>query len=94
MRPWFWAWLVVAVAAGLVAALMRDRASAPFAAGAVLATAIEGLGGSPAWEWAAFAGVSFVLFVALNRRVYRPRHAHDPAGRHSAAHRARSGDDV
>lgn len=93
MRPWFWGWLVVAVAAGLLAAVTRDRGAAPFAVGAAVATAIEGLGGTPGWEWGAFVGVSVVLFVALNRRAYRRKHAHDAAGRHSSSHGARDAHD-
>ena len=83
MRLWFWAWMIVAagIAVGSVAA--RDRASAPFAVGAICAAALEAAGGTPGAEWLAFAGVSSVAFVALNRRHHRRRHGWTGAGRHS-----------
>ena len=74
MRPWFWGWLVTFIVLAVVSALARDRASAPFAAGAAAATALEALRASPGWEWAAFLCVSMVLFVAVNRERYRGRH--------------------
>jgi membrane protein implicated in regulation of membrane protease activity len=89
MQVWFWGWVVTAVAAGLLAALARDRTAAPFAVGAASAAAIEAVWGQPAWEWIAFLAVSVVLFIALNRRWYRPKHGHDPHGRHSRSHAAR-----
>lgn len=74
MRPWFWAWLVAAVTIAVVSALARDRASAPFAAGAAAATLLEAFKAPPSAEWAAFLAVSVALFVAVNRRRYRGRH--------------------
>ncbi len=84
MRAWFWAWLVVALAIGIVSALTRDRASSPFAAGALAAAALEALHGSPVWEWTAFLGVSAVLFLAVNSAWYRRRHGSRGLGRHAA----------
>jgi len=83
---WFWGWLVVAASTAVVAVVMRDRTAIPFAVGAAAAALVEATLGKPAWEWAAFGGVSIVLFVALNRRTYRKRHTHDPKGRHSRSH--------
>jgi hypothetical protein len=75
VRPWFWGWLVAFVALAVTSALARDRASAPFAAGAAAATALEAFRASPGLEWAAFLVVSVVVFLAVNRRRYRGRHA-------------------
>jgi membrane protein implicated in regulation of membrane protease activity len=91
VRLWFWGWLIVAAAIALTSAVMRDRASAPFAAGAAVSALVEALGGSPGWEWVAFAGVSSVLFVAFNRRRQRARHARSAAGRHHASHAPKHG---
>lgn len=75
VRPWFWGWLVAFVALALTSALARDRASAPFAAGAAAATALEAFRASPSLEWTAFLAVSVAVFLAVNRRRYRGRHA-------------------
>ena len=83
MRLWFWAWVVVAIGIAVGSAAARDRASAPFAVGAVCAAAVEAAGGTPAAEWLVFAGVSSVVFVALNRRRHRRRHGWTGGGRHS-----------
>jgi membrane protein implicated in regulation of membrane protease activity len=90
VRLWFWGWLVVAVAIAFVSAATRDRASVPFAAGAVAAALVEALFGSPGWEWIAFVAVSSALFVAVNRRPgYRPRHTPGGGvGRHSPSRRS------
>jgi membrane protein implicated in regulation of membrane protease activity len=85
---WFWGWLVVAAAAAVVEAVIRDRSAVPFAVGAASAAGVEAMLGEPAWEWAVFIAVSSVLFVALNRRRYRKRHSHDPKGRHSRSRRS------
>lgn len=102
MRPWFWGWLIACVGIALASLLARDRASAPFAAGAAAATVLEAFRASPSAEWAAFLIVSAVLFVAVNRARYRGRHAHGSAARsdpeadappHRPKHaRGRSGD--
>ncbi len=67
MRIWFWAWVVVAVAIAVVSALARDRYSAPWAAGAACAAALEAVRSDPLWQWVAFLVVSMIVFVALNR---------------------------
>ncbi|MDO8964598.1 MAG: hypothetical protein Q7W30_08940 [Coriobacteriia bacterium] len=74
MRPWFWGWLIAAAALALVSLVTRDRATAPFAAGAFTATALEAFRASPAVEWSAFLVVSSVVFIAVNRHRYRARH--------------------
>jgi hypothetical protein len=76
------------VAAGIAAAsaLARDRASAPFAVGAACAAVLEAAGGTPGAEWLVFVGVSSVVFVAVNRKRHRRRHAWTGAERHSAGH--------
>jgi len=84
---WFWGWVVVAVSAGAVALLFRDRTAWPFAMGAAAAALVEALWRAPAWEWIALVAVSSVTFVALNRVRYRKRHSHEPRGRHSTAAR-------
>jgi membrane protein implicated in regulation of membrane protease activity len=84
VRLWFWAWLLVAAGIAVGSAIARDRASAPFAVGAACAAALEAAGGSPGAEWLVFAGVSSVVFVAVNRRPHRRRHGYTGAGRHSA----------
>jgi len=71
---WFWAWIVVAAVIAVVSALTRDRYSAPWAAGAGAAAALDALGVAPAWQWIAFLGVSSALFVAVNRIRYAGRH--------------------
>lgn len=83
MRVWFWAWVIVGVGIAAASAAARDRASAPFAVGAIGAAALEALGGTPAAEWLVFAGVSSAVFVALNRRRHRRRHGWTGSGRHS-----------
>lgn len=75
MPLWFWAWVIVAAAIGVVSALTRDRFSAPWAAGAAVAAGLVALDAAPGWEWIAFIAVSSVLFVAINRVRYRGRHA-------------------
>jgi len=82
VRLWFWAWAIVAVGIAVGSALGRDRYSAPFAVGAVCAAALEAAGGSPGAAWLVFAGVSSAVFVAVNRRRHRPRHARAASGRH------------
>jgi len=84
VRIWFWAWLIVAVLVAVVAAVMRDRFSAPWAAGAACAAGLEVLHADPAWQWLAFLVVSSALFVVLNQR---PRYA----ARHRRAARPRVG---
>lgn len=75
MRPWFWGWLVAFVALAVTSALARDRASAPFAAGAAVATLLEAFRAAPGLEWTAFLVVSATVFLAVNSRHYRGRHA-------------------
>ena len=82
MRLWFWAWVIVAAGIAVGSALARDRASAPFAFGAACAAALEAAGGSPGTEWLVFAGVSSVVFIAVNRRRHRRRHAWTGTGSH------------
>jgi membrane protein implicated in regulation of membrane protease activity len=86
VRLWFWAWMIVAVGIAAASALARDRASAPFAVGAVCAAALEAAGGTPGAEWLVFAGISSVVFVAVNRVRHRRRHGRNGAGRHSVGH--------
>lgn len=81
MRPWFWGWLVAAVALAVVSALTRDRHTAPFAVGAFAVVGLEALRASPAVEWVAFVVVSGALYVLVNRRRYLGRHARRSAGR-------------
>lgn len=75
MRVWFWGWLVTCVALAIASALARDRASAPFAGGAAVATLLEAFRASPAVEWTAFALVSAAIYLAVNRQRYRGRHS-------------------
>lgn len=82
MRLWFWGWLVAAASIALVSAIVRDRASAPFALGAACAAGLEAAGLTPAAQWIAFVGVSVLAFLALNMHRYRPRHERHAAGRH------------
>jgi len=82
VRLWFWGWLVTAGAIALLSAARRDRTTAPFALGAACAAALEAARVSPELQWYAFIGVSAALFVALNRRRYRARHAGGELGRH------------
>ena len=91
MRVWFWAWLVAALAIASASAVARDRASAPFALGAACAALAEALLRSPAIEWAAFVGVSSVVFLAVNRRRHVPRHGRRGIGRHSRERSVESG---
>jgi membrane protein implicated in regulation of membrane protease activity len=86
LRVWFWAWLVVAAGIAVASAVARVRASAPFAVGAACAAALEAAGGTPGAEWLVFAGVSSVVFIAVNRKRHRRRHGWTGAGRHSAGH--------
>lgn len=90
MRLWFWGWLIVAVSIALVSAFSRSRASAPFAVGAAAATALEAFRLSPSLEWIAFAGVSSVVFIAMNRASYQRKH-HHARGRHA---QGQTGDDA
>lgn len=85
MRIWFWGWLVAAAAIAAVNALLRDRASFPFAVGAALAAVLEAAGADPGAEWLAFAGVSFVVFAVFNQRRHRPRHQRRSIGRHGVS---------
>lgn len=74
MRIWFWAWVIVAVGVAAVSALARDRYSAPWATGAVVAAGLEAVRADLAWQWIAFLAVSSVVFVAVNRVRYAGRH--------------------
>jgi membrane protein implicated in regulation of membrane protease activity len=74
VRIWFWAWVIVAVGIVVVAALMRDRYSAPWATGAAAAAVLEAVRADLAWQWIAFLMVSAVVFVAVNRVRYAGRH--------------------
>jgi membrane protein implicated in regulation of membrane protease activity len=82
VRLWFWGWLTTAAAIALVSALRRDRSTAPFAAGAACAAAAEAAGVTPSAQWIAFVGISAVLFVAVNFKHYRSRHASHGRGQH------------
>jgi membrane protein implicated in regulation of membrane protease activity len=84
VRLWFWAWVIVAAGIAAGSALARDRSSAPFAVGAACAAALEAAGGTPGVEWLVFAGVSSVVFVAVNRKRHRRRHARTGGRRHGA----------
>lgn len=84
VRLWFWGWLIAAAVIALVSALARDRASAPFAVGAVSAAALEAFGVAPGAQWIAFAGVSTIVFAVTNRAWYHPRHTTGGLGRHGA----------
>lgn len=84
MHSWFWAWVIVGVVVAAVSVVMRDPFSAPWAAGAFAAAALEALGAAPAWQWLAFLAASSIVFVALNRRPryvarHRRRKADSPA---------------
>jgi membrane protein implicated in regulation of membrane protease activity len=81
MHIWFWAWLLVAGVIAVVAALTRDRFSAPWAVGAAAAAGLEAAGASPGWQWAAFLVLSSAVFVAVNRIRYVGRHTRDRSGR-------------
>ena len=83
MRLWFWAWTIVAAGIAVGSALAHDRASAPFAFGAACAALLEAAGGNPGAEWLVFAGVSSVVFVAINRKRHRRRHGWSGSGRRS-----------
>jgi membrane protein implicated in regulation of membrane protease activity len=72
---WFWAWVIVAAVAAVVAALTRDLYSAPWAVGALAAAGLEAAGAGPGWQWAAFLLLSSALFIALNRVRYAGRHS-------------------
>lgn len=89
MRIWFYGWLVAAVAIAVVSLVARDRASWPFAVGAGTAAAIEAIGLDPAIGWAAFAGVSFVVFAVANYRRHRARHLRRGLGRHGVGEHER-----
>ena len=82
MRIWFWGWLVAAVAIATVSALLRDRASFPFAIGAALAAALEAVGADPVTEWLAFIAVSSIVFAVANYARYRARHQRRGLSRH------------
>jgi membrane protein implicated in regulation of membrane protease activity len=75
VRIWFWAWVIVAAVIAAVAAVTRDRYSAPWAVGAAAAAALEAATISPGWQWGAFLLVSASVFVAVNRARYSGRHA-------------------
>jgi membrane protein implicated in regulation of membrane protease activity len=81
MHIWFWAWLLVAAVIAIVAALTRDRFSAPWAVGAAAAAGLVAAGVSPGWQWAAFLLLSSAVFVAVNRIRYAGRHARDRSRR-------------
>jgi hypothetical protein len=82
---WFWGWLVTTAILTVLAIVMRDKVTAPWAFGAAAATVLAAVRAAPIWMWVAFLGVSAVLFVAFNRERYVPRHRHKrkPA-RHAA----------
>jgi len=82
VRLWFWGWLIAAVAIAAVSAAFRDRFSAPFAAGAACAAALEAARIDPGAQWLAFAGISIAVSLAANRRRYRARHSIRASGRH------------
>jgi membrane protein implicated in regulation of membrane protease activity len=85
MHVWFWGWLVAAAAMAAVSAVARDRAALPFALGAGLAAALDAAGAGPVWQWAAFVGVSFIVFAVVNRPRHRPQHLRRGLGRHGVA---------
>ena len=82
MHLWFWGWLIAAVAIALVSAVVRDRASAPFALGAGIAAALDAAGLPPAAQWIAFVGVSAAVFLVFNQQRHRRRHDRRGLGRH------------
>jgi membrane protein implicated in regulation of membrane protease activity len=80
VRIWFWAWVIAAAAIAAVSALARDRFSAPWAAGAASAAALEAMGIDPSWQWIAFLFISGAIFVAVNRVRYAGRHIRGGSG--------------
>jgi membrane protein implicated in regulation of membrane protease activity len=67
----FWAWVAVAVLLALGEAVTGGLLVLPWAFGAAAAALLESTHVSSGWQWIAFLGVSFVLFVAAQRLIIR-----------------------
>ena len=61
------AWIALAIVFMVGEVLSPGLLLLPFGIGALVAAAIEHLGGSDSWQWIAFVGVSSVLLVASQR---------------------------
>jgi membrane protein implicated in regulation of membrane protease activity len=76
VRIWFYGWVLAAALIALVATAMRDRYTAPWAAGAAAAAGLEALRAPLEWQWGAFFVISAALFIAFNGVRRSPgRHA-------------------
>jgi membrane protein implicated in regulation of membrane protease activity len=69
----FWAWVAVAVLLALGEAVTGGLLVMPWAIGAAAAALLEAMRVASGWQWAAFLGVSLVLFVAAQRLIIRRR---------------------
>ena len=67
----FWAWVAVAVLLALGEAVTGGLLVMPWAIGGAVAALLEALRVDSGWQWAAFLGVSMVLFVAAQRLIIR-----------------------
>lgn len=73
MSTVFWAWIATAILLALGEAVTGGLLVLPWAVGAGVAAVLEALHVDMSWQWIAFLGVSFVLFVAAQRLIVRRR---------------------
>jgi membrane protein implicated in regulation of membrane protease activity len=67
LPPWFWAWIVIAVACAAYELTDADMLSLPFALGALTAAVVEIVGAPLAWQWGTFFGVSLAALIGFGR---------------------------
>ena len=73
MQPMFWAWVTVAVTLAICEGATGGLFVLPWAIGAAGAAGLNALGVETGWQWGAFAAISSILMVAIQRFIGRRR---------------------
>jgi len=73
VNPWFWAWVVLAIAFALGEAFTGGLMVLPWSIGAATAALLDSLRFPIELQWAAFLGVAVVLTVLAQRLIVNRR---------------------
>jgi len=73
LNPWFWAWVVLAIAFALGEAVTGGLYVLPWAFGAATAAVLDALRFPIEWQWISFVGVSVGLAVLAQRLIIARR---------------------
>lgn len=72
MNEWFWVWVGLAVIFTVAEIIEGGGFIGPWALGAAVAAVLELLASPVNWQWAAFIGISSIVFIAWRRVFYPP----------------------